>query len=81
MDGGTVSAPEFAFYEPKTGVWIAENKGVTPDIEVDRRPDMVAQGRDVQLEKAVEVLMAELKKQKPKAVKREDFPKVKKGGG
>ena len=62
VDGGNVTAPEFAIYDRETGRIIAENTGVDPDIEVDARPDLVALGRDPQLEKAVAVLMEELKK-------------------
>ncbi|MBI3721411.1 MAG: PDZ domain-containing protein [Fimbriimonas ginsengisoli] len=75
VDGGTVTAPEFGLYDPATGKWIAENMGIDPDIDVDLRPDLAAQGRDPQLEKAVEVLMDELKKGKA-PVRRPDFPKV-----
>jgi tricorn protease len=81
MDGGQVSAPSFGFHDPETGEWIAENKGVAPDIAVDDRPDLIAKGGDPTLEKAVEVLMDQLRKQKPSNVKKADFPKVKSGGG
>jgi tricorn protease len=76
VDGGETSAPELAFYDPETGQWIAENAGVEPDIEVDARPDLLAQGRDPQLEKAVEVLMADLAKQRPRDVQRGPLPHV-----
>lgn len=65
MDGTAVSAPGYTRFDPKTGEWIAENKGVAPDILVDARPDLTAQGRDPQLEKAVEVLLEQLKKNPP----------------
>ena len=44
------------------GEWEVENIGVGPDIEVEQDPAMVRKGRDPQLEKAVEVVMEELKK-------------------
>ncbi len=78
VDGGQVTAPEFGIYDRETGEWIAENKGIDPDIQVDLRPDLVAQGRDPQLEKAVEYLTNEMKKIK-KPVKVPGYPKV--GGG
>jgi tricorn protease len=62
MDGSQVSAPGYTRFDPKTGEWIAENRGVGPDIEVDARPDQLAQGRDPQLEAAVEYLLDQLKK-------------------
>jgi tricorn protease len=62
LDGSQVSAPGYTRFDPKTGEWIAENRGINPDIEVDARPDLVAQGRDPQLEAAVEYLLEQLKK-------------------
>lgn len=80
VDGGGVSAPEFGIYDPATGEWIAENKGVDPDIQVDLRPDLVAKGQDPQLQKAVEYLLGEIKKgRKPAKVPK--FPTIKSGGG
>lgn len=82
VDGGGVTAPEFGLYDVKTGKWIAENNGIDPDIDVDARPDLLAQGKDPQLEKAVDWLLSELKKSPKQQWKRPDFPvNVKKGGG
>jgi tricorn protease len=61
IDGGTVTAPNLAFYNLK-GEWDVENHGVTPDIEVDFDPALVRSGHDPQLEKAVEVVLADLEK-------------------
>lgn len=61
IDGGIVTAPNLAFYNLK-GEWEIENHGVAPDIEVEYGPAAVRAGHDPQLEKAVDVLMAELKK-------------------
>ena len=41
---------------------IGEGIGVTPDVVVDLRPDLVAAGRDPQLERAVAEIMTRLKK-------------------
>jgi tricorn protease len=60
IDGGSVTAPNLAFYN-LTGEWDVENHGVAPDIPVDYDPALVRQGHDPQLEKAVDVLMEELK--------------------
>lgn len=79
VDGGGVTAPAFSIYNRDTTEIIAENTGVSPDIEVDARPDLIAQGRDPQLEKAVEVLMEQLKKMPPKK-NRTDIPKIGKDG-
>lgn len=55
MDGGTVVIP---MYEVRNieGKQIIENKGVHPDIEVDNLPNMLMKERDLQLEKAIEIL-------------------------
>jgi tricorn protease len=79
VDGGSVTAPEFSIYNRETGEIIAENTGVDPDIDVDLRPDLVAVGRDPQLEKAVEVLLEQLKKLPPKK-ERTTIPPVGKQG-
>jgi tricorn protease len=60
MDGGNVTFPEFGLFN-LDGEWDVENYGVDPDIEVDNMPEDVLAGRDPQLEKAVEVLLQELK--------------------
>ena len=67
MDGGNVTVPQFRFLDTE-GVWMVEGVGVSPDIEVVDRPDEVAKGRDPSLEKAVEVLLEELKKNPPATV-------------
>ena len=61
MDGGGVTAPDAAVYG-LNGEWEVENVGVGPDIEVEFDPAAWRQGRDPQLEKAVEYLLEELKK-------------------
>jgi tricorn protease len=73
MDGGVVMAPSVAIWNPN-GTMDVENHGVTPDIEVEFDPAVVRQGHDPQLEKAVEVVMAELKSNPPPALKRPVFP-------
>jgi tricorn protease len=60
MGGGHVTFPEFALYG-LDGEWAVENHGVDPDIEVDNLPHLVIQGRDPQLEKAVDVVLQEMK--------------------
>jgi tricorn protease len=73
IDGGSVTAPHFAFYTPE-GKWEIENRGVAPDIEIEFDPKAWREGRDIQLEKAVEILLAELKKSPPKQPKRPPYP-------
>jgi tricorn protease len=73
MDGGSVTAPHFAFYSPE-GKWEVENHGVAPDIEVEMDPKAWREGRDPQLEKAVELVMEALKKNPPPQPKRPAYP-------
>ncbi len=73
MDGGFVTAPNLAFYSP-TGEWDVENHGVPPDIEVEYDPAAVRAGHDPQLEKAVEVVLAELKKHPLPVYQRPRYP-------
>jgi tricorn protease len=75
MDGGVVTAPSSGVWDPVESKWIAENVGISPDIEVEQDPAMIRQGRDPQLEKAVEVVMAELAKNPAKPLQRPPFPK------
>ena len=74
MDGGYVGAPSSAVWDPATSQWIAENVGVAPDIEVEQDPALVRQGKDPQLDKAIEVVMAELAKKAPVTPKRPIYP-------
>jgi tricorn protease len=74
MDGGSVSAPDGHFYNPE-GKYDIENQGVSPDIEVELDPVSVRQGHDPQLEKAVEVVMAELEKNPVPRPKRPPYPR------
>jgi tricorn protease len=73
MDGGTITAPNLAIWTPEDG-WVVENEGVAPDIEVEQTPADVIAGRDPQLEKAIEVVMAELKKTPPAKAVRPPYP-------
>ncbi len=74
MDGGFVSAPSSGFYNPLTGEWEVENIGIAPDVEVEQDPAEVRKGRDPQLEKAVEVVLEELKRNPPPKFRRPEFP-------
>ena len=73
MDGGVVMAPSVAVWNPN-GTFDVENHGVAPDIEVEQDPAAVRQGHDPQLEKAIEVVMQELKATPPPVLKHPPFP-------
>lgn len=74
MDGGFVGAPSSAVWDPHTSTWIAENTGIAPDIEVEQDPALVRQGKDPQLDKAIEAVMAELSKKPTPTFKRPAYP-------
>jgi tricorn protease len=68
LDGGAVTAPGWPWWEPDdkgSGKWVVENHGVDPDYVVEQRPDLLLQGRDPQLEKAIELALDALKKSPP----------------
>jgi tricorn protease len=73
MDGGSVTAPNLAIWTPEEG-WTVENVGVPPDIEVEQTPADVIAGRDPQLEKAIQVILDELKKNPVQEPKRPPYP-------
>jgi tricorn protease len=66
LDGGYVTRPEFGFYGVN-GEWILENRGVDPDIEVDNLPLDEFNGKDAQLDRAIEEVTTEMKT-KPSAL-------------
>jgi tricorn protease len=72
MDGGGVTAPNLAIWTEDG--WVVENVGVPPDIEVEQTPADVIAGKDPQLEKAIQIVMDELKKNPPPSMKRPPYP-------
>ncbi|HEY2017650.1 MAG TPA: PDZ domain-containing protein [Bryobacteraceae bacterium] len=78
MDGGIVSTPSRGFWTPK-GDWEVENHGVAPDIEVDLDPHAMREGHDPQLEKTVQVLLADLEKHPIPVHKKPGYPVYQKG--
>ncbi len=52
VDGGLVTEPEFAWWDPRDG-WTIENRGVVPDIPVQNPPQEVAKGLDTQLDRGI----------------------------
>lgn len=62
VDGSALTAPDNAVFDPINNKWVAENEGVWPDIEVYQDAKSWSEGRDVQLEKAVEEALSRLPK-------------------
>ncbi|MFM9168607.1 MAG: S41 family peptidase, partial [Phycisphaerales bacterium] len=78
IDGSGVRVPVFAFYE-KDGTWGIEGHGVDPDFEVLDDPGVMKGGPhqggiDPQLDKAVELLLAELERNPVKHPARPAYP-------
>jgi tricorn protease len=73
VDGGTVQAPRLAFWNPN-GTWEVENNGVAPDVEVEHDPKLVREGKDPQLERAVQWVLDELKRNPLPQHKRPAYP-------
>ena len=59
IDGGSITEPEFAWWDPQRG-WSIENHGVDPDIEVDYAPADYLANRDPQLERGLEELTKQI---------------------
>jgi tricorn protease len=61
IDNGQVQQSNNAFYG-REGRWWVENHGADPDILIDNDPATAAAGRDLQLEKAIEVVLEKIRK-------------------
>ena len=74
IDRGVFRVPDWGWYDPRAGTWFMENRGITPDYELEITPSAWRAGRDPQLEKAVELAMDALKKTKTTPIKRPSYP-------
>lgn len=72
IDGSQVTAPNVAFFN-EDGYRI-ENEGVAPDIEVEQWPKDLIEGRDPQLEKAIDLIMEQLESDKTQYPLRPPYP-------
>ena len=72
IDGGSVTAPNVAFYTEEG--FSVENEVVAPDVEVEQWPEEVIEGRDPQLEKAIEIVLKQLEENPPKEVPSPVYP-------
>jgi tricorn protease len=73
IDGGHITSPRLAFFAPN-GQWQVENHGVAPDVDVELDPKLWREGKDPQLERAVDVVMKQLPATAPAATAHEPFP-------
>ncbi|OEK00869.1 protease [Roseivirga sp. 4D4] len=57
IDGGSMTAPDNAVFDPINNVFVAENEGVPADIEVRQDAKSLSNGGDPQLERAVQEVL------------------------
>ncbi len=74
VDGGNINSPNCAFYNVADGKWDVEGHGVDPDFEVELDPYLWRQGKDAQLEKAIEEINKRLANYKAPVLKRPANP-------
>lgn len=74
IDGGALTAPDNAVFDPINNKWIAENTGVAPDIAVRQDALSLSLGKDPQLERAISELMKQLGTQVKKEISFPPFP-------
>ena len=73
IDGASVTAPTFAYYE-LDGTWGIEGHGVDPDIKVVDDPSKMADGGDPQLDAAITQMLSEIEKSPYKKPARPAYP-------
>ena len=61
LDGGYLNKPEFSRYDIEGKEWIMEGVGVEPDIMVDNDPAREFAGEDEQLNRAIQVILEQMK--------------------
>jgi tricorn protease len=64
VDGTVTTQPEFSTWANDVG-WGLENHGTDPDIDIDIAPQDAAAGRDPQMDKAIELVLAALTEHPP----------------
>jgi tricorn protease len=77
LDNGMARVAENGQFASGDGSWLIEGVGVTPDVEVDDLPFETFNGRDRQLEVAIELLQKTLKEQPVKPWKPAEIPAIK----
>ncbi len=61
VDGGAIVTPSYAPFAVDGSGFIIEGTGVTPHIDLENDPYLEYTGRDQQLEKAIEIILEQLK--------------------
>jgi len=76
IDGSVTTQPEFSFWF-KDVEWAVENYGTNPDVDVEIAPQDYSEGRDPQLDKAIELIQGAMREnpvQVPDGAKRPRLP-------
>ncbi len=74
IDGGSIITPSYAPYDKDGKGFIIEGEGVVPDIIIENDPAELYEGKDAQLNKAIEVILDELEKSPVKLPPIPPFP-------
>ena len=74
VDGGALTAPDNAVFDPIKNEWIAENKGVAPDIKVRQDALSLSIGIDPQLERAVKEVLILVEQKGELKIERPAYP-------
>jgi len=64
VDGGALTAPDNAVFDPINNEWVGENVGIAPTIDVRMDAASMQKGTDPQLERAVKEALSLLKEKK-----------------
>ncbi len=64
VDGGAMTAPDNAVFDPINNEWVGENVGIAPTIDVRQDAASLEKGIDSQLERAVKEALSLLKERK-----------------
>jgi tricorn protease len=75
VDGTSLNRPEFAHYDAEGKQFVIEGHGVDPDYVVDNDPAKEYEGIDQQLDKAIELILEDLKTNPGEYPKRPSYPK------
>ena len=75
VDLSIVTQPEYSFWFKDVG-WQVENYGTDPDITIDIPPHDWAQGKDPQLDEAIQVILKTLKQNPPQLPEFGDRPQL-----
>ncbi len=74
IDNGRVEQSNNAFYG-EDGKWLVENHGADPDIVIDNDPASVMAGKDLQLEKAIQTVLQNIKNHPATFAPQPPYPK------